>query len=208
MPKIDPVIQDLIDKTYKELQDSKKPIQKSRVSQTSNGYIFLVAWSNASLLRVLVRKYTSGLPKSEYRLVNQLNDAARSVVANIEEGFARPTTAEYLTFLGYSQASLVEVKGDIQRCLQDGFIKSLKGMGLEKLGISLGDWHEALKASVISEPEEVRGNYGSLEDFINHFQTSGLVYEIFIELINKTDWNLRKLVESLERKSVNSRRFL
>lgn len=98
-----------------ELNQPEKPKARSRVWQSTNGYTYLVSWSNASLLRVLVRKFTRVLPRSEYRLKAQLDDAARSTVANIEEGFARATTGEYLNFLGYSQGSLKEVKGDIQR---------------------------------------------------------------------------------------------
>lgn len=118
-----PVVQKLIEKTYQELESSEKHKNASRVATASSGYVFLVAWSNAELLRILVRLFTSSLPKSEYRLTNQLNDAARSVIANIEEGYRRPTTSEYMTFLGYSEASLTEVKGDIERASQDGFLQ-------------------------------------------------------------------------------------
>jgi hypothetical protein len=34
-----------------------------------------------------------------------------------------------------------------------------------------------------------------------------LTYEIFLELINKTDWNLRKLVESLEKKLESEQKY-
>jgi len=203
--KADPIIQAQIDKTYKELFAPETIVQKSRVSKTTNGYIFLVAWANASLLRVLVRKFTGILARSEYRLKAQLDDAARSVVANIEEGFARPNTKEYLAFLGFSQASLVEVRGDIQRANQDGFLKSVKGSSLKNLKIDLTNWHEALRKSVIS-----RGIYRNLEENIGSFKflyypvddlnPRVLTYEVFIELINKTAWHLQKLVESLERK--------
>lgn len=213
------MIQDQIDKTLQELSQSRKPIEKSRVSKTSNGYIFLISWSNANLLRVLVKKFTNNFPKSLYRLKNQMDDAARSVVANIEEGFARPTTAEYIKFLGFSRASLIEVKGDIQRCLQDELLKSKRNSKLVSLGINLAGWHEVLKGSVISRPMEFKGTYRNLEetragvlssdplisfkflyDSVDNLIVNNLTYEIFIELINKTDWNIRKLVESLERK--------
>jgi four helix bundle protein len=204
------IVQQLIDKTYKELSQKPKPKERSRISNTPNGHIFLIAWSNASLLRVLVRKYSDSLTKSEHRLKAQVDDAARSVVANIEEGFARPTTSEYINFLGYSRASLIEVKGDIQRSLQDGFLKSIKGSNLKDLGIDLFEWHEALKKSIISKPKEIKGNYGNLKEFnqpfkflynpVDSLNVANLTCEMFIELINKTDWNIRKLVESLEKK--------
>lgn len=52
---MDPVIQAQIDKTMQELGQPIKPKERSRISKTSNGYIFLVAWANASLLRVLTK---------------------------------------------------------------------------------------------------------------------------------------------------------
>lgn len=240
MPYDRKVIEELIQKTFQELQIPEKPQTRSRVWQSPNGYIFLVAWSNASLLRVLVRTFTRSFPRSEYRLKAQLDDAARSVIANIEEGFTRPTTAEYLTYLGFSEASLREVKGDIQRSLQDGFIKSDKGSNIAEIGIDLKVWHEVLKRSVISITSDNKGSYRKLEDSkesydekpvtkncqshsnssnpplksfkflyppVDNLQANQLTYEIFIELINKTDWHLRKLVESLEKKLTSEKKY-
>lgn len=219
------IIQDLIDKTYKELKNTPKPIQKSRTWKSTNGHIFLIPWSNASLLRILIHKFTDNLPKSLYRYKNQIDDAGRSVVVNIEEGFGRATTSEYIQFLGYSQGSLKEVKGDIQRGLQDGLLKSVPGSKITDLGIDYKAWHEALKASVISRPAkttEAKGTYRNLEEVkgksplksfkflyppVDDLRTGDLTYEIFIELINKTDWHLRRLVESLEKKLEDDRKY-
>lgn len=217
MPKT--IAEELAEKTFRELAAPEKPTQRSRISNTPNGYIHLVAWSNANLLRIFVRTFTSSLPRSEHRLRAQLDDAARSVVSNIEEGYSRPTTSSYLDFLGYSQASLVEVKGDIQRSLQDGFLRSVPGSSLRTMGIDLGAWHEALKQSVVSKGvyrniEEIKGKYqGPLQSFrflydpVDTLQAKDLTYEIFIELINKTDWHLRKLVSSLEDKLGREQKF-
>ncbi len=51
-------------------------------------------------------------------LKDQMIRSARSVVRNIEEGFARNTTAEYIQFLGYSYGSLQELIGDYEYCLK------------------------------------------------------------------------------------------
>lgn len=222
---VNPIIQELIEKTYHELKTPKKPIQNSRTWKSTNGYIFLIPWSNANLLRILVHKFTDTLPKSFYRYKNQIDDASRSVVANIEEGFARSTTSEYIQFLGYSQGSLKEVKGDIQRALQDNLLPSVPGSKVTDLGIDYKVWHEVLKALVISKPvgeTGVRGNYrkleeprgeGPLKSFkflyspVDNLQADDLIYEIFIELINKTDWHLRRLVESLEKKLHSDRKY-
>jgi four helix bundle protein len=223
---MDPVIQAQIDKTMQELGQSTKPKERSRISKTSNGYIFLIAWANASLLRVLVTKFTDSLPKSLYRLKSQLDDACRSVVANIEEGYARQTTSEYINFLGYSRASLIEVKGDVQRSLQDGILDTAVGSSLLDLNINLADWHEALKLVAVSRSSESRGIYRNLRELrgqprverplnsfkflyspVDELKVQDLTYEMFIELINKTDWNIRKLIESLEKKLNSDQKF-
>ena len=139
---------------------------------------------------------------SEHRLKAQLDDAARSVVANIEEGFKRPTTKEYLEFLGFSEGSLEEVKGDVKRAQQDGFLKSVPGSSLLALGIDLKSWKEwcqnpTNQPKLLSFPlNSFKGLYRSLEEL----KGEALNYEVFIELINKTDKAFRTLVESLERK--------
>jgi hypothetical protein len=151
-------------------------------------------------------------------------------VANIEEGFAQATTSRYLDFLGFSQGSLKEGKGDLQRSRQDGFLKSISSSSLEGIGIDLSEWHEALKRSVISrqaqgKPDKKNGSYRNLKDIggnyscqnfrpalilpdffkfgyspVDDLDSGDLTYEIFMELTNKTDWHLRRLVESLEKK--------
>lgn len=211
------IVQDLIAKTYQELATPPKPSSRSRVWKSTNGYIFLIAWANASLLRILVRRFTSKLSKSEYRFKNQIDDAARSVIANIEEGYARPTTSEYLTFLGFSQGSPKEVKGDIQRARQDGLLESTVGSKITDLGIDLRDWHAALKSSVISRPTEVKGNDRNVKEVrgvftflypaVDNLHPSDLTYEMFIELINKTDWHLQRLVISLEEKLSDEQKY-
>ncbi len=221
-----PVVDELIAKTFRELRELAKPTPRSRISRTSNGYIHLISWANASLLRVLVVRFAHNLPAGQHRLKAQVTDAARSVVANIEEGFGRPTTAEYLRFLGFSEASLVEVKGDIQRARQDSILPSLPGSSLIRLGIDLRSWHQALKASVISKPSPPGGTYRNGEEFRERFgpqdtrksfaflyppvddlRIENLTYEIFIELINKTSWHLRRLVVSLEDKLNRDQKF-
>jgi len=202
MTKQDKVIQELIDKTLKELSQAEKPQSASRSWNSSQGYKFLIQWSNAVLLRILIRKLTDTLPKSEYRMKTQVDDAARSVVANIEEGYKRAGTKEYIQFISYSQGSLEEVKGDIERLMQDKFLASKPGSQLQNLGIDLKAWNDWCRNPLNSSKLlyfpiiSFKGNYRNLEEL----KGKDLTYEIFIELINKTDWLLRKLVASLEMK--------
>lgn len=221
----------LIQKTLAELANNSTPKQDSRVWKSSNGYVYLIPWSNASLLRIFIRRFTESLPPREFRLKSQMDDAGRSTVSTIEEGFARPTTREYLDFLGFSQASLIEIKGDTQRSRQDGLLRSLPGSAIASLGIDLEVWHEKLKATVVSKPTEFRGNYRKKEDIkflystlkssksdllvsfkfeyppVDDLKEADLTYEIFTELINKTEWHLKRLVVSLEDKLAHEQKY-
>ena len=196
-------IQDiLIAKTLAELDTPKKQ-QTSRIWTNPEGYQLLGAWQNSALLRVLVRVFTMGLPRSEYRLKAQLDDAARSVKRNIEEGWKRPTTKEYLTFLGYSQASLEEVKGDIRDAKTDGFLPS-RPLSTLKDTLNL-DLRVTKGLEIKGEPTDPSHPYYLP---LTTLKSSTLTYEVFMELINKTDWLLRKLVESLEFKQKSAKEKL
>ena len=69
------------------------------------GYKASAAWQTVSLLRDLVRLFTPTLPRSEYRLKAQMDNATRSMMTNIEEGYSRPSTLEYIQYMGFSHAS-------------------------------------------------------------------------------------------------------
>lgn len=256
------IAEELAEKTFRELEQLQKPQQRSRISNSTNGYIHLVGWANACLLRVFCRLLAEALPDSEKRTRPHLKDSGRSVIANIEEGHRRPTTIEYITFIGYSQGSLEEIKGDVRRLREDGLLKMVPGSSLAGLGIDLKGWHEALKKTTISKPVESKGIYRSLEESrgreksrelvsgsitsyaspeyskgvyrsledskgkeigletplkssiflygyppVDEVTARDLTYEVLIELINKTDWHLRRLVESLEDKLNREQQF-
>lgn len=191
-------------KTFWEIAQPEKIKQETRNWNDPKGYQYLALWQNAALLRLLIRKFTSTLPFSEKRLKAQLDDAARSFKRNIEEGWKRPTTSEYLQFLGYSQASLEEIKGDIRDSKSDGFLKSVLGSSLIKIGFDLNIFKGAAKGLAKGEPDEPNHPYCQSLKFLS---SEELTYEIFLELINKSDWLARKTVESLENKLIKDKKF-
>jgi four helix bundle protein len=215
MTKQKTISQKLAEKTMRELAKPKQPKARSRVWKSPQAYHYLVQWSNAVLLRYFIKLFTAFLPKAEYRRKAQVDDAARSVVRNIEEGWKRANTSDYLNFIGYSQGSLEEVKGDIRELTEDGFLKTVRGSSLKGIGVDLGEFNQALKPG--GYIKDIRGqlkeklgeNKASGFDYIpltvlypplKKIRSEDLTYEMFMELINKTDWLLRRLVESLEKK--------
>ena len=189
-----------------------RPSISTRQWKHPEGYKFLAPWTNAVLLRFLIRKFTETLPRQEHRTKTQLDDSARSVVSNIEEGYKRPTTKEYLDFIGFSQGSLEEIKGLIKQVYQDGFLKSKPGSTLTDLGIDLKELKGLLEETKGEIPLEIlyaplkslNLPLESLNSPLKSFKENQLTLEIFMELINKTDWLFRRLVESLEEKLVGA----
>jgi len=82
------------------------------------GYRRLVAWRVLNELADLVQAATAHFPPAERKLVEQMNSAATSVVANIAEGYGRRSLNEYLHFLGISRGSLAELGEHIWRAKQ------------------------------------------------------------------------------------------
>ncbi len=125
------------------------------------------------------------------------------VTANIREGYKRPSTKEYLDFLGYSQASLEEVRGDIEDAKDDGLLPSKPGSSLTDIGIQLKPHpYHLLKSPTISYDP-----LGELKRIIGDIKGEYLTYEIFLELINKSDYLLKRTVEGLQTKIVKDERI-
>ena len=76
-------------------------------------YRDLVAWQQAIELALACERVADALPRREWESATQLRRAAKSVHLNIAEGNGRPTTADYLKFLGNARASLNEVDSEL-----------------------------------------------------------------------------------------------
>lgn len=157
-------------------------------SPSGTTYRFSALYRNAVILQFLIEKFTAGIsPREHRRLIVHLNDSARSVVSNIAEGYTRPTTREYLEFLGFSKASLEEIYTDITHAKDLGLLPSKPGSSLEKI-------------KIILKPHSPNPFYDPLRDYkrkIGEIKRIDLTYEIFIELINKTSYLFKRTVEGL-----------
>ena len=82
------------------------------------------AWQEA---RKLVKSVYSVINESEkfqkdFRLVNQIQGAAVSSMANISEGFARKSNREFAQYLFISKSSAAEVQSHLYVALDQGYI--------------------------------------------------------------------------------------
>ena len=206
------IAEKLVRETLRELREVKeRPVNSPKLpfripvvertirqAQSTQGYKASACWQTASLLRDLIQLYLEILPSHQFRRKTQLEDASRSMVATIEEGWARPSTKEYLDYLGFAQASLTEVRGDIERLHTDGYLKT------GKFPIST----PSLKfpyPPVISRKEPTK--YGTIRERLREYtgrniQAKDLTYEVFIEFVNKTDYLFKTTVLGLQEKIV------
>lgn len=125
--------------------------------QNPLGYRSLRTWQQANELFELTEKFTTGFPSKHPKTNQYLTDlkdqmirSARSVVRNIEEGYTRTTTKEYISFLGFSAGSLEELIGDFKYC-QKGLIGDDKWVAK---GIQMGVGEAKMLNSQIRSLEE------------------------------------------------------
>lgn len=82
----------------------------------------LKCWQEAVALRLKIRAATKQFPPEEkYRLTDQLVRAARSVTANIAEGFGR-FHQENIQFCRIARGSLNEILDHVVVALEEGYI--------------------------------------------------------------------------------------
>src|SRR3954463_9774066 len=79
-----------------------------------NSYKDLLAWQRAMELAGVCFRIVDSTPRRQMRgAATQLVEAAGSLHLNIAEGYGRPTTPDYLKFLGASEGSLREVESNL-----------------------------------------------------------------------------------------------
>ncbi len=99
----------------------------------NEGYKKLIVWQNCKLLRKRIYEITKKFPKSEYKRVSQMNDAARSTKQNIQEGY-KSSLLKYINYVrNISRPSLSELHGDIEDCYEDNLINNEEFVELDDL---------------------------------------------------------------------------
>jgi four helix bundle protein len=84
----------------------------------------IVAWQEARKLVKMVYDMIGRCPKfqKDFRLVNQMQDAAVSSMSNIPEGFSRKGNKEFIQFLFISKSSAAEVQSQLYVALDQEYI--------------------------------------------------------------------------------------
>jgi len=90
---------------------------------TINSFEDLDIWKNARELAKVIRLLTKREPFSkDFKLCNQINSSAGSVMDNIAEGFERDGHKEFIQFLYIAKASNGETRSQSYRAFDAEFI--------------------------------------------------------------------------------------
>ena len=92
------------------------------------------AWQQS---RVLIRKIRTICKKptvrKDFAFVDQITRSARSVSANIAEGFEALTVPEFINFLGYAKRSSGEVRSHLYDALDEQYITQQEFIELSEI---------------------------------------------------------------------------
>jgi len=83
----------------------------------------IIAWQKARELNQLVSHYIdTGRFKTNFRLINQIEGSAGSIMDNIAEGFERSGNREFLQFLYIAKGSCGEFRLQLYRAIDRKYI--------------------------------------------------------------------------------------
>ncbi len=116
------------------------------------------AWQKARVLSIEVYKITVETDLSkDFRFRDQVNSAAGSVMDNIAEGFERGSKLELINFITIAKGSCAEVKSQLYRIKDRGFINEERFEEVfkisEEIGSMLGGWIKYLNQTEIKGPK-------------------------------------------------------
>ncbi len=82
----------------------------------------MIVWQSIDELDILVQDILRKIPRNEYKMRSQIDNASASVGANFVEGYYSGFLLEYVRFLTYSRRSLGELQERVRRVLRKGYI--------------------------------------------------------------------------------------
>jgi four helix bundle protein len=116
-------------------------------------------YNDAKAFRRLIRKEISAFPVQErYRLIDQIERAALSIVLNIAEGSAKKSDSEFCRYLEIAIASANEVAAAIDCAHDDGLIQTDSAQKIELqaelLAKRIGTFMKVLRNAVSSKAKK------------------------------------------------------
>lgn len=110
---------------------------EKKIENNSNyGHRKMIVWQNLDRIEVMVLKdILKSIPKSKFSLIDQIERASSSCVANFIEGYYSGRIKEYIRFLEYSRRSLAELEDWVRRCFHRSYIPETAYLDFQDLSI-------------------------------------------------------------------------
>lgn len=105
-------------------------------AQNDYGHRKMIVWQNLDRIEVIVlNDILKRVPKNKFSLIDQIDRASSSCVANFIEGYYSGRIKEYIRFLEYSKRSLAELEDWIRRCFHKAYITESVYLNFQDLSI-------------------------------------------------------------------------
>ena len=120
-------------------------------------YRQLLVWQRAMALAEEVYRLTQRLPLEErFGLTTQMRRSARSVAANVAEGYGRGRTGEYRRFLAIAAGSLLELETDLELALRTKLLPESEVLPVRGLASEVGRLLSGLRKRLRALPPTSR----------------------------------------------------
>jgi four helix bundle protein len=103
------------------------------MSEKQYGHKKMIVWQMADKLDALIQEVLKKIPRTEFKLREQLDSATDSVCSNFVEGYYSNSLAEYIKFCGYSRRSIGEVQQRLRRILRKEYISQTQYNELDEI---------------------------------------------------------------------------
>jgi four helix bundle protein len=117
----------------------------------------LIAWQKArSLTKEVYRVISNGAFRKDFRLSNQIQGAAVSIMSNIAEGFERGGRGEFQQFLSTAKGSCAETRSQLYVALDIGYLGEDHFERLLQQAEEVGRLVGGLRAAVQRQREQAK----------------------------------------------------
>ena len=106
------------------------------MEESKYGHRKMIVWQNLDKIEQMIQKeILPRIPKNKFLLIDQIDRACSSSVANFIEGYYSGSIKEYVRFLGYSRRSLAELQDWVRRCCYKGYVSESIYLQFDDLAI-------------------------------------------------------------------------
>ncbi len=93
-----------------------------KMEKKLQGHQKMIIWQNIDKLDMIVQNILRAIPRREFKMRSQIDNASDSIGANFVEGYYSGSLAEYIRFNRYGKRSLGELRERVRRTVRKGYI--------------------------------------------------------------------------------------